>query len=109
MPVRSIAKLSILAIAAFAMLPPASAWAYPPFPLVYQNLFRASKGLMDEMELADKKKCLTEAEKTAFVQRVKRLEHEIDLQLGRPDFGCRQYGFAFARHTRWCTRRFAPI
>lgn len=85
MPVRSTAKLSILVSAAFAVLPLASARAYPPFPLVYQNLFRASLALMKEMKIAEKKKCLTDAEKNAFTQRVARLEQEIDSQLKRPD------------------------
>jgi len=80
---------SLIAGVVFASLlvSPAMAAGYPPVPLVYQNLFRVASALMAEMKTAEKKGCLSDAEKEAFAERVDRLEKEFDLQLTRPDAG----------------------
>jgi hypothetical protein len=78
---RAIVAGAVGAVAAYG-----TAMAYPAYPFVYQNLFKAASALVDEMNKASAPGCLSEAEKAIFSKRVARLEQEIDQQLNvRPD------------------------
>src|SRR4029077_13508201 len=63
------------------MTPLTTAFAYPQFPFVYNNLFKAATSLMNEMRAVERRGCLSDQEYRNFRARVERLEIEFDQQL----------------------------
>jgi outer membrane immunogenic protein len=86
--IQAVARHAAVLLVSIFFVSSAHAATYPPFPFVYQNLFRAANALNNEMDQVILKGCLDDADKRKFAQRVARLDKEIDQQLNsRRDAG----------------------